>query len=116
MATVGLFITIPALTTWLNDQLVNTVGFVIHGGGDVTQVGLPPAIGPSPKVNWKLPGDIPFDSNQLVVFVSAVVVAIALWLLMRHTSLGLRMHAIVDRPSLASAPASTNAPRRATPG
>jgi ABC-type branched-subunit amino acid transport system ATPase component/branched-subunit amino acid ABC-type transport system permease component len=102
MATVGLLIAIPALTTWLNDQLVNTVGFVIPRSGDVTQVGLPPAIGPSPKVDWKLPDDIPFDSNQLVVFISAVVVAVALWLLMRHTKLGLQMRAVVDRPPLAS--------------
>jgi ABC-type branched-subunit amino acid transport system ATPase component/branched-subunit amino acid ABC-type transport system permease component len=102
MATVGLLIAIPALTTWINDQLVNTVGFVIPRSGDVTQVGLPPGIGPSPKVDWKLPDDIPFDSNQLVVFVSAVVVAVSLWLLMRHTPLGLRMRAVVDRPALAS--------------
>ena len=102
MATVGLLIAIPALTTWLNDQLVNTVGFVIPRSGDVTQVGLPPAIGPSPKVDWKLPGDIPFDSNQLVVIISAVVVAVGLWLLMRHTKLGLQMRAVVDRPPLAS--------------
>jgi ABC-type branched-subunit amino acid transport system ATPase component/branched-subunit amino acid ABC-type transport system permease component len=102
MATVGLLIAIPALTTWLNDQLVNTFGFVIPRSGDVLQVGLPPAIGPSPKVDWKLPDNIPFDSNQLVVLVSAVVVAVALWLLMRHTTLGLQMRAVVDRPQLAS--------------
>jgi ABC-type branched-subunit amino acid transport system ATPase component/branched-subunit amino acid ABC-type transport system permease component len=101
MATVGLLIAIPALTTWLNDQLVNTVGFTIPRSGDVTQVGLPPSIGPSPKVDWKLPDDIPFDSNQLVVFVSAVVVAVGLWVLMRHTTLGLKMRAVVDRPTLA---------------
>ncbi|HEU5308549.1 MAG TPA: ATP-binding cassette domain-containing protein [Acidimicrobiia bacterium] len=102
MATVGLLIAIPALTTWINDQLVNTIGFTIPRSGDVTQVGLPPSIGPSPKVDWKLPNGIPFDSNQLVVFISAVVVAVALWVLMRHTPLGLRMRAVVDRPTLAS--------------
>jgi len=102
MATVGLLIAIPALTTWLNDQLVNTIGFTIPRSGDVTQVGLPPSIGPSPKVDWKLPDDIPFDSNQLVVFASAVLVVVALWVLMRHTMLGLQMRAVVDRPMLAS--------------
>jgi ABC-type branched-subunit amino acid transport system ATPase component/branched-subunit amino acid ABC-type transport system permease component len=102
MATIGLLIAIPALTTWLNDQLVNTIGFTIPRSGDVTQVGLPPSIGPSPKVDWKLPDDIPFDSNQLVVLVSAVLVAVALWILMRHTTLGLKMRAVVDRPTLAS--------------
>src|SRR5215475_10566728 len=66
MATVGLLIAIPALTTWLNDQLVNTFGFVIPRSADVRQVGLPSGIGPTPKIEWKLPGDIPFDSNQLV--------------------------------------------------
>ncbi len=101
MATVGLLIAIPALTTWLNDQLVNTFGFVIPRSADVRQVGLPSGIGPTPKIEWKLPGRIPFDSNELVVFVAAALVAVALWLLMRHTPLGLQMRAVVDRADLA---------------
>src|SRR5947209_3919392 len=85
MATVGLLIAIPALTTWLDDQLVNTFGFGIPRASDVTQVGLPSGIGPTPKTNWTLPGKVPFDSNQLVVFVTAAFVAVLLWLLLRYT-------------------------------
>ena len=101
MATVGLLIAIPALTTWFNDQLVNTFGFVIPRSGDVTQVGLPSGIGPTPKIDWTLPFKVPFDSNQLVVFVAAACVGVALWLLLRHTPLGLQMRAVVDRAELA---------------
>jgi len=101
MATVGLLIAIPALTTWLNDQLVNTFGFTIPHSADVTQVGLPSGIGPTPRIEWVLPGSVPFNSNQLVVLITAVLVAIGLWFLLRHTSLGLRMRAVVDRADLA---------------
>ena len=44
---------------------------------------------------------MPFDSNQLSVFVAALVVAVGLWVLMRHTPLGLQMRAVVDRADLA---------------
>jgi ABC-type branched-subunit amino acid transport system ATPase component/branched-subunit amino acid ABC-type transport system permease component len=101
MATVGLLIALPALTTWLNDQLVNTVGFVIPRSSDVTQVGFPSGVGPVPKIDWTLPGKVPFDSNQLSIFIAAAVVAVGLWLLMRHTPLGLQMRAVVDRADLA---------------
>jgi ABC-type branched-subunit amino acid transport system ATPase component/branched-subunit amino acid ABC-type transport system permease component len=101
MATVGLLIAIPALTTWLNDQLVNTVKFVIPRSGDVTQVAFPAGVGPVPKVDWKLPDNIPFDSNELSIFIAAVVCAVLLWLLLRHTPLGLQMRAVVDRSDLA---------------
>ena len=101
MATVGLLVAIPALTTWLNDQLVNTFGVNIPRSADVTQVGLPSGIGPTPRTDWKLPFDVPFDSNQLVVFVTAAVAALGLWVLLRRTSLGLQMRAVVDRAELA---------------
>ncbi len=102
MATVGLLIAIPALVTWLNDQLVDAFDFGIGKSFDVTQVSLPPGVGPTPKVDWKLPFDIPFDSNQLSVFVTAAIVAVALYVLLRHTPLGLQMRAVVDRADLAS--------------
>ncbi len=101
MATVGLLIALPALMTWVNDQLVNTFGFGIPSSSDVLQVGFPSGVGPVPKSDWKLPGDVPFDSNELSVFVAALVVAVGLWVLMRHTPLGLRMRAVVDRADLA---------------
>jgi ABC-type branched-subunit amino acid transport system ATPase component/branched-subunit amino acid ABC-type transport system permease component len=101
MATVGLLIAIPALTTWLADQSVNTIGFHIPRGSDVTQVAFPAGVGPVPKIDWKLPENIPFDSNQLSIFIAAAVCAVALWFLLRHTPLGLQMRAVVDRADLA---------------
>jgi len=49
MATVGLLIALPALMTWINDQLVNTFGAGIPSSSDVLQVGFPSGVGtPSP--------------------------------------------------------------------
>ena len=105
MATVGLLIAIPALVTWLNDQLVNIFDFGIprelrrHPGGAAAR-----HRAHARRSTGRCPFDVPFDSNQLVVFVSAVVVAVGLWLLLRHTPLGLQMRAVVDRADLAEHP------------
>ena len=101
MATVGLLIAIPALTTLARRPACQHDRLRDPAASDVTQVGLPSGIGPTPKIDWKLPANVPFDSNQLVVFVTAVLVAVVLWLLLRHTSLGLQMRAVVDRADLA---------------
>jgi ABC-type branched-subunit amino acid transport system ATPase component/branched-subunit amino acid ABC-type transport system permease component len=101
MATVGLLIALPALTRFVTDELVNIFHFDIPDSATVLQVGFPSGVGPVPRENWRLPGDIPFDSNQLIVFVTAAVCAFGLWVLLRHTPLGLRMRAVVDRPDLA---------------
>ena len=101
MATVGLLIAIPALVTWLNDQLIEIFDWGIPRSFDVTQVGLPSGLGPTPRTEWKLPFDVPFNSNELSIFISAAVVAVSLWLLLRHTPLGLQMRAVVDRADLA---------------
>src|SRR2546423_12727335 len=55
MATIGLLIALPALTTWINDQLVNTFSFSIPTSAELKQVQLPSGVGPTPKINWKLP-------------------------------------------------------------
>jgi ABC-type branched-subunit amino acid transport system ATPase component/branched-subunit amino acid ABC-type transport system permease component len=57
-------------------------------------------LGPMPKRIWRM-GDVLIDSNQIAVFVAALVAAAALWLMLRHTRLGLRMRAVVDRRDLA---------------
>ncbi|MCU1484908.1 MAG: transporter related [Actinomycetia bacterium] len=101
MATVGLLIALPALTRFVLDELVNVFGFGIPSGQEVSQVGFPAGIGPVPKKDWTLPGKVPLDSNQLIVFVAAAVCALGLWFLLRRTSLGLHMRAVVDRPDLA---------------
>ncbi|HEU5150271.1 MAG TPA: ATP-binding cassette domain-containing protein [Iamia sp.] len=99
MATVGVLVALPAVPRLLVEWLTETAGWDLPSG---TKVFLTPGIGPSPKESWRLPGGIVLDSNQLIVAVLALVVSVALWALMRHTRLGLRMRAVVDRPELAA--------------
>jgi ABC-type branched-subunit amino acid transport system ATPase component/branched-subunit amino acid ABC-type transport system permease component len=100
MATVGLLIALPALARFIVEEGIAIFGWDIPDGKQVLN---PPGIGPAPKHVWKLPGSIILDSNQLIVFVAAAVCAAALWVVMRHTTLGLRMRAVVDRGELAEA-------------
>jgi ABC-type branched-subunit amino acid transport system ATPase component/branched-subunit amino acid ABC-type transport system permease component len=101
VATVGLLLAIPALTEWLTDGVVNIFHVDIPRSSDVLQAGFPPGLGPVPEKSWHLPGGIPINSDELVVFASAAVCAAVLWLLLRHTALGLQMRAVVDRADLA---------------
>lgn len=98
MATVGLLIALPALARWSVELLVEVFDREIPLGD---QIYLPPNVGPSTKVQWTLPGGGLFDSNQLVVVIAAVLVAVGLWVLLRWTRIGLNMRAVVDRPELA---------------
>ena len=98
MATVGVLVAVPALAKWIVELLVNTFGVSIPLGN---QIFVTPGVGPTPKVNWRLPVGITLDSNQLTVFIAAVLCAIGLWLLTKHTAIGLKMRAAVDRPQLA---------------
>src|SRR4051794_14602937 len=76
MATVGLLIAIPALTRWMTDEFVNVFKVHIPSSSDVLQVGFPAGVGPVPKKDWSLGGKVPFDSNQLIVLITAAVVAL----------------------------------------
>ncbi len=101
MAAVGLLISLPALTEWVTDGAIDA--FHIHAArsSTVLEVGFPSGLGPVPARNWQLPFGIPLNSNELAVFAAAALCAGALWLLLRRTSLGLAMRAVVDRPDLA---------------
>lgn len=101
VASIGLLLAIPALTEWITDGIVTI--FAVHGLArrtTVLQVGFPAGLGPVPAESWHL-GQIPFNSNEMVVFGVAVLCAFGLWYLMRRTPLGLQMRAVVDRPDLA---------------
>ncbi|MFI5981834.1 ATP-binding cassette domain-containing protein [Streptomyces sp. NPDC051555] len=96
VATIGLLVALPAAGLW-------AVGLLADAGADVVpaenQFGLP-GVGPSPARSWEpLPG-VGIDSDQLITWVVTAVVAVALWVLMRHTRLGLRLRACVDDRSL----------------
>jgi ABC-type branched-subunit amino acid transport system ATPase component/branched-subunit amino acid ABC-type transport system permease component len=101
MATIGLLLAIPALTEWICDGVVDIFHVSIPTSSDVLQAGFPPGLGPTPQRTWHLPGNIPINSNELAVLISAAVGASALWFLLRRTTLGLQMRAVVDRHTLA---------------
>jgi ABC-type branched-subunit amino acid transport system ATPase component/branched-subunit amino acid ABC-type transport system permease component len=101
MATVGLFLAIPALTEWISDGIIDIFHVDIPTSSTVLQVGFPSGLGPVPQKTWHIPPHIPITSNSLVVLISAAVCAVGLWFLLRRTPLGLQMRAVVDRQSLA---------------
>jgi ABC-type branched-subunit amino acid transport system ATPase component/branched-subunit amino acid ABC-type transport system permease component len=101
MATVGLFLAIPALTEWISDGIIDIFHVDIPTSATVLQVGFPAGLGPVPEKTWHLPAHIPITSNSLVVLIAAAVCAVGLWFLMRRTPLGLQMRAVVDRHNLA---------------
>lgn len=98
VATVGLLIALPAAFQLLVETAVDTLHWTIPRGDNVL---FPSALGPSPKIVWAPFGSVRVDSNQVIVFGTALLCAALLWYLMRHTKLGLRMRATVERPNLA---------------
>ncbi|WP_330333517.1 ATP-binding cassette domain-containing protein [Streptomyces sp. NBC_00536] len=96
VATIGLLVALPAAGLWV-------VGLLADAGAPVlpaeNQFGLP-GVGPSPAKSWEPLDGVGIDSDQLITWVATAVVAVALWVLMRHTRLGLRLRASVDNRSL----------------
>lgn len=100
VGTVGLLIALPA------GALLVIRAINIFFGAEMPDVagdaGLsPPGIGPTPAKSWSIVEGVAVDSNQLAVVAVAALAAIGLWVLMRHTRLGLETRAGVDRPVLA---------------
>lgn len=98
MATVGILVALPALAEWIVGLLINDAHVSIPTGDDVF---VAPGIGPTPPDAWHLGSLVDITSDQVIVFAAAAGGALLLWLLLRHTSLGLKMRALVDRPNLA---------------
>ena len=106
VGSIGLLIALPALALWLVEALGNTVlGFDLPtttgSGGGATVRG----IGPYPRKTFHLSAigldHVSLNSDQVAVFVAAAVAAIALWIVLRHSRLGLEMRAVVNRRDLA---------------
>jgi ABC-type branched-subunit amino acid transport system ATPase component/branched-subunit amino acid ABC-type transport system permease component len=107
VGSIGLLIALPALALWLVESLGNTVldlGLPMTtgtGGGSSTVRG----IGPYPRETWHLDSlglsGVTLNSDQVAVFVAAALAAVALWLVLRHTRLGLEMRAVVSKSDLA---------------
>lgn len=96
VATIGLLVALPALGLWVV-ELLEDAGASVKPAEN--QFGLP-GVGPSPARSWQLMDGVGIDSDQLITWVATAVVAIGLWVLMRHTPLGLRLRAAVDNRSL----------------
>ncbi|MFF2846389.1 ATP-binding cassette domain-containing protein [Streptomyces sp. NPDC058001] len=96
VATIGLLVALPALGLWVV-ELLEDAGAPVKPAEN--QFGLP-GVGPSPATSWQLMDGVGVDSDQLITWVATAVVAVGLWVLMRHTPLGLRLRAAVDNRSL----------------
>ncbi|WP_055567577.1 ABC transporter permease subunit [Streptomyces atriruber] len=96
VATIGLLVALPALGLWVV-ELLDDAGAPVKPAEN--QFGLP-GVGPSPARSWQLMDGVGIDSDQLITWVATAVVAVGLWILMRHTPLGLRLRAAVDNRSL----------------
>ena len=74
---------------------------ITTGTGNATVRG----IGPFPRETWHLDwlgvDGVSLNSDQVAVFAAAAIAAVALWLVLRHTRLGLEMRAVVNRSDLA---------------
>ncbi|MFB6835812.1 ATP-binding cassette domain-containing protein [Streptomyces sp. NPDC056361] len=96
VATIGLLVALPAAGRW-------TVELLERAGAPVlpaeNQFGLP-GVGPSPAVSWQPIDGVGVDSDQLITWITTALVAAGLWVLMRHTRLGLRLRAAVDDRTL----------------
>ncbi|MEX0172903.1 ABC transporter permease subunit [Streptomyces sp. LMG1-1-1.1] len=96
VATIGLLVALPAAGRW-------TVELLARAGAPVlpaeNQFGLP-GVGPSPAVSWRPVDGVGVDSDQLITWIATALAAAGLWVLMRHTRLGLRLRAAVDDRTL----------------
>ncbi|MFD8791576.1 ABC transporter permease subunit [Streptomyces vinaceus] len=96
VATIGLLVALPAAGLWAV-ELLGDAGAPVRPAEN--QFGLA-GVGPSPARSWQLADGVGVDSDQLITWVVTALVAVGLWVLMRHTRLGLQLRAAVDNRSL----------------
>ncbi|MFH8712648.1 ATP-binding cassette domain-containing protein [Streptomyces zaomyceticus] len=96
VATIGLLVALPAAGLWLVELLERAGAPVLPAEN---QFGLP-GVGPSPAVSWQPLDGVGIDSDQLITWIATALAAAALWVLTRHTRLGLRLRAAVDNRAL----------------
>ncbi|MYS79393.1 ABC transporter permease subunit [Embleya scabrispora] len=102
VGTIGLLIALPNLVMWLGETVGrNVLGLGLADNSAVREGTPVPGIGPFPATLFEPFPGIVLGSGQLAVFVAAAVCALALWVVIRRTRLGLQMRAVVDRESLA---------------
>ncbi len=100
VGTIGVLVALPAAAL-LVVEVVNAVFGAEWPTGAGDQGLAPPGLGPSPPVSWSITRGVTVSSDQVAVLVAAALAALGLWLLLRHTRLGLETRAGVDRADLA---------------
>ena len=96
VAGVGVLIVMPALVVWTTTMIGDVADIGFQDVGEVFQVP-----GVLPPGNHRIADRLVLTNDQLLVLVASIVCFVALWLLLRFTSLGLRMRMAVDAPALA---------------
>jgi ABC-type branched-subunit amino acid transport system ATPase component/branched-subunit amino acid ABC-type transport system permease component len=94
---IALLVAIPALCLYVVDRINAWFDADLPRQDQILAIR---GLGPMPKRTWRM-GDVLIDSNQIAVFLAALVAAAGLWAMLRRTRLGLRMRAVVDRRDLA---------------
>ena len=109
VGTIGLLVALPNLCLWLVETLGDDVlGLDLPKVSDLAGVGgHAPGIGPDPShvyhpFGWLGLDKIHINSDQLAVFIAAIIAAVLLWYVVRKTRSGLEMRAVVDRDTLAA--------------
>lgn len=97
---IGVLIALPAgfllLVDFVNEVFGQSLPTVTGDAGTS-----PPGLGPAPPHVYTITRGVTVNSDQVAVLVAATLAAVGLWVLMRHTRLGLETRAGVDRPALA---------------
>lgn len=96
-------------------KIVATVGVLVALPALAVMVFNPPAVYSAPGLANQPPHvyrwqSITINADELIVLVAAAIVALATWLLMKKTSFGLTMRAVVDRPTVAELHGTRTAP------
>ena len=101
VGTIGLLVALPAFIQWIVEAVgKDAFGLDLVGNEGISE-GVPVAGIAGERVNYKPFFDVVLSNNQIAVFVVASIAAIVLWLVIRHSRVGLEMRAVVDREQLA---------------
>ena len=97
VGTIGLIVALPNLALWLV-AVINIGGANLPTNQSVTTG---PGLGPTPANYFHVLSGVVINTDQLAILAASVVSAGGLWIILRHTRLGLAMRANVDRRELA---------------
>ena len=102
VGTIGLLVAIPNFMQWVVVTIGNNIFHAGWVGNKADNEGLStPGLGPTPPKVFHIMRGVALTSDQLAVFAAALIAALVLWIVLRHTRIGLEMRAVVDRRHLA---------------